>query len=193
MRSGTFALGVLQGLAHLGVLGKFDYLSTVSGGGYIGGWLTAWLQRSGPEGRERALRALDPEQASAVTGNIEAAPVEYLRRSCKYLAPTGGAISADFWTLLATMARNLFLNWLVILPLVAAALLIPRISFGVTETLEMVGTDTLTGMACLTSSPQSMFWLGVTAVSFLTSFGYLALVFGGRGAAWGLGASCCGA
>jgi len=187
VRSGTFALGVLQGLAHLGVLGKFDYLSTVSGGGYIGGWLTAWLQRAGPEGRERALRALDPEQASAVTGNIEAAPVEYLRRSCKYLAPTGGAISADFWTLLATMARNLFLNWLVILPLVAAALLIPRLSFAITETLEMVGTDSLAGVACLTTSPQSMIWLGVTAVSFLTSFGYLALVFGGRGAAWGQG------
>ena len=42
MRSGSFGLGVLQGLARAGVLGKFDYLSTVSGGGYIGGWLTAW-------------------------------------------------------------------------------------------------------------------------------------------------------
>jgi hypothetical protein len=33
IRSATFALGVLQGLAHLGVLNSFDYLSTVSGGG----------------------------------------------------------------------------------------------------------------------------------------------------------------
>jgi hypothetical protein len=184
VRSGTFALGVLQGLAHLGVLGKFDYLSTVSGGGYIGGWLSAWLQRSGAAGREHVLRALDPAQAAAVSGGIEAPAVDYLRRSCKYLAPTGGPTSADFWTLLATMARNLFLNWLVILPLVAAALLIPRISFAITETLEIVGNGTLSGSACLTDSPKSMIWLGITVASFLTSFSYVALVFGGRGAAW---------
>src|SRR5919109_4799415 len=47
IRSATFALGVLQGLAHVGVLGKFDYLSTESGGGYIGGWFTTWLHRRG--------------------------------------------------------------------------------------------------------------------------------------------------
>lgn len=187
VRSGTFALGVLQGLAHLGILGKFDYLSTVSGGGYIGGWLSAWLQRAGPEGRERALRSLDPAQAAVVTGRIEAAPVDYLRRSCKYLAPTGGPLSADFWTLLATMGRNLFLNWLVILPLVAATLLIPRISFGITESMEMVGTGELSGSACFTTSPWSMIWLGVTVASLLVSFGYITLVFGGRGAAWGQG------
>ena len=42
IRSATFALGALQGLAELDLLEKFDYLSTVSGGGYIGSWLTAW-------------------------------------------------------------------------------------------------------------------------------------------------------
>ena len=52
IRSATFALGVLQGLAQIGVLGTIDYLSTVSGGGYIGGWFTAWLHREGPAGRQ---------------------------------------------------------------------------------------------------------------------------------------------
>src|SRR5215204_7138244 len=33
IRSASFAVGVLQGLARLGVLTQFDYLSTVSGGG----------------------------------------------------------------------------------------------------------------------------------------------------------------
>jgi predicted acylesterase/phospholipase RssA len=42
IRSAAFALGILQGLARFGLLGRFDYLSTVSGGGYIGSWLTAW-------------------------------------------------------------------------------------------------------------------------------------------------------
>jgi hypothetical protein len=42
IRSATFALGVLQALAHHDLLRRFDYLSTVSGGGYIGTSLT-WL------------------------------------------------------------------------------------------------------------------------------------------------------
>ena len=41
IRSATFGLGAIQGLAEYGLLTQFDYLSTVSGGGYIGGWLTA--------------------------------------------------------------------------------------------------------------------------------------------------------
>jgi hypothetical protein len=36
IRSATFNLGLLQALARMGLLSKFDYLSTVSGGGYIG-------------------------------------------------------------------------------------------------------------------------------------------------------------
>ncbi|MGD9729554.1 MAG: patatin-like phospholipase family protein, partial [Nitrospiraceae bacterium] len=42
IRSATFGLGVLQGLARRGLLDQFHYLSTVSGGGYIGSWLTSW-------------------------------------------------------------------------------------------------------------------------------------------------------
>src|SRR6266481_3253996 len=47
IRSATFGLGVLQGLARCGLLDKFHYLSTVSGGGYIGSWLSAWIHRAG--------------------------------------------------------------------------------------------------------------------------------------------------
>ena len=46
IRSATFGLGVLQGLARCGLLDRFHYLSTVSGGGYIGSWLTAWIHRA---------------------------------------------------------------------------------------------------------------------------------------------------
>src|SRR4029453_11813501 len=41
-RSATFGLGVLQALAHHDLLRRFDYLSSVSGGGYVGSSLT-WL------------------------------------------------------------------------------------------------------------------------------------------------------
>src|SRR4029077_8219675 len=49
IRSASFGLGVLQGLARFGLLGQFHYLSTVSGGGYIGSWLSEW--RGGGEKR----------------------------------------------------------------------------------------------------------------------------------------------
>lgn len=45
IRSATFCLGLLQGLQGLKLLRAFDYLSTVSGGGYLGGWWSAWLSR----------------------------------------------------------------------------------------------------------------------------------------------------
>src|SRR5215213_4930852 len=45
IRSATFCLGVLQALHELKLLRIFDYLSTVSGGGYLGGWWSAWLSR----------------------------------------------------------------------------------------------------------------------------------------------------
>ena len=51
IRSAAFALGVLQALARLRLLSQFDYLSTVSGGGYIGGWLSAWSRASRQVGR----------------------------------------------------------------------------------------------------------------------------------------------
>jgi hypothetical protein len=45
IRSATFCLGFLQELHRLKILRIFDYLSTVSGGGYLGGWWSAWLSR----------------------------------------------------------------------------------------------------------------------------------------------------
>src|SRR5271170_1683656 len=45
IRSATFNLGILQALAEPELLHKFDYLSTVSGGGYIGSWLAAFTRR----------------------------------------------------------------------------------------------------------------------------------------------------
>src|SRR5262249_26124141 len=47
IRSATFNLGLLQGLAGLNLLKYVDYLSTVSGGGYIGAWLATWIKREG--------------------------------------------------------------------------------------------------------------------------------------------------
>jgi hypothetical protein len=53
IRSATFNLGVLQTLSQLGVLPRMDYLSTVSGGGYIGSCLSSLLSR--PQGHLRRV------------------------------------------------------------------------------------------------------------------------------------------
>ncbi len=122
MRSGSFGLGVLQGLAQAGLLDKFDYLSTVSGGGYIGGWLSAWRQHAHERGE-----ADPPEQLAR---DYRARTGHRLRRVIKFLDPRTGLLSADVWTLGGTMFRNLLVNWMVLIPLIAAAAMLPRIYLG---------------------------------------------------------------
>ncbi|MGY4366690.1 hypothetical protein ACVW1A_002755 [Bradyrhizobium sp. LB1.3] len=55
LRSATFCLGVLQGLAAAGLLRGIDYLSCVGGGGYIGGRISAMIARDGFEHVNDAL------------------------------------------------------------------------------------------------------------------------------------------
>lgn len=121
IRSATFCLGILQGLARCDLLGKFDYLSTVSGGGYIGSWLTAWIHRSG---FKNVLKALREKPTSKVFP--EPPQISHLRTYSNYLSPKIGAFSVDTWTLITIYLRNLFLNWLVFVPLLLALLMIPR-------------------------------------------------------------------
>ncbi len=186
IRSATFALGVLQGLAHAGVLKHFDYLSTVSGGGYTGGWLTTWLHREGPAGRDEVMRELDPATAAQVGAIDEQSPVDRLRRTCRYLAPRGGVVSADVWSLAMTMARNLLLNWLVILPLLAAVLLLPRIYYAIVHAVEQPTEVTkMCTWGDLAGQPQ---WFLVAAtIGFVASSAYIVLNFVGFGGRWSQG------
>lgn len=125
IRSATFGLGVLQALARFGLLDKFDYLSTVSGGGYIGSWLTAWIRRH-PNGLLGVVGDITRGPVSKLEPGP--APIQYLRTYSNYLSPRLGFFSADSWTLLATILRNTILNWLLLIPLLAAVLMIPRFS-----------------------------------------------------------------
>ncbi|MBY0430925.1 MAG: patatin-like phospholipase family protein, partial [Rhodospirillales bacterium] len=107
IRSATFALGIIQALAHHKLLKQFHYLSTVSGGGYTGAWLSAWLAR---EGENNVLNALERR------GEQEAPPIKHLRTYSNYLTPKVGLFSVDLWTVLAIILRNVALNWIVLLP-----------------------------------------------------------------------------
>ena len=137
IRSATFALGVLQALARRGLLGQFHYLSTVSGGGYIGGWLTSWIERHprGLEGVSEDLWQTSPQRQGA-SGAFHAAepphraepvPLLRLRAFSNFLTPRLGLFSADTWSVVGTILRNLLLNWLVLVPALLAVLLLPRL------------------------------------------------------------------
>jgi hypothetical protein len=125
IRSASFSLGVLQGLAAHDKLSRFDYISTVSGGGYIGSWLSSWMSRVGRTAVEQALK---PKSGQAKPPLVpEPAPVRHLRSYSNYLSPRKGLMSADMWTLFSTFLRNLLLNWVVVLPAIAAVLMVPII------------------------------------------------------------------
>jgi hypothetical protein len=123
IRSATFALGVIQALAEKGILAGFDYLSTVSGGGYIGGWLTAWKQRE--KGLDKIIQQLRPIASDSKPGEPD--PVQHLREYNNYLTPKLGLFSIDTWTLAATIGRNMLLNWLVLVPILLFVLMVPRL------------------------------------------------------------------
>jgi hypothetical protein len=91
IRSATFALGVLQRLKDLDFLRQVDYLSTVSGGGYIGSWLLGNVRRT-----QYFLSAMTSWEES----------IDYLRNYSKYLAPQSGFLSADTWVIWGTWIRN---------------------------------------------------------------------------------------
>ena len=165
----------------MGLLGKLDYLSTVSGGGYTGGWFTSWLHR---DGRDEVLAGIDPAQVGAMRGEAaNALAREPPPRDVPLSRAERGVISADVWTLLATMARNLVLNWLVLLPLLAAVLLVPRIYLATVANVEQ-NVIAAPGQACLPAD-AAPFWFGLLSLSmFVVAIGYVVMNFVGRGDSW---------
>src|SRR5258707_10073402 len=99
IRSATFNLGVIQGLARSKLLHKFDYISAVSGGGYITSWLLGWMHHQSL-GSCEVQRQLKNEQTAVATVS-EVPQIRFLRNFSNYLTPRKGLFSADFWTFLA--------------------------------------------------------------------------------------------
>jgi hypothetical protein len=126
IRSATFGLGVIQALTALKlraskggpgqcILNWIDYVSTVSGGGYIGSWLVANRQR-------RRASGASPDFASE-----EGSPsINHLRRYSRYLAPEAGFTSADTWTMISIWLRNTILIQAMVFCMLAACLLAAR-------------------------------------------------------------------
>ena len=124
IRSATFNLGVLQALAQAHLLRFFDYVSTVSGGGYIGSWLMAWMhhQRIGIRQIEEKLA----RQPYSSTKAADPPELHFLRNYSNYLTPRKGLLGADFWAFLAIYLRNTLLNQTVLVLSLLSLLLLPR-------------------------------------------------------------------
>lgn len=97
IRSASFALGALQALHQDGALAEIDYLSTVSGGGYIGTSLTAGLDVGGGE---FPFTTDDGDKSDNLA-------VAHLRNYSNYLIPKGlNDVLASFSVVLRGLAAN---------------------------------------------------------------------------------------
>ena len=130
IRSATFNLGVTQALAEKGLLKRFHYLSTISGGGYIGGWLSLFIKRfcAGD------VAVAEVEINRRDERNLEHPAVRFLRSYSNYLTPRIG-LSKDTLVAVATYLRNLLLNLCILIALMAALLILPRIAALVAKSL----------------------------------------------------------
>lgn len=90
IRSATFNLGLLQALANKGILRCCDYLSTVSGGGYIGSGMSSLLTNPNVSTEDDKFPLRNVRE-----GNEERQEVSYLREHKNYLGSSKGGCSLD--------------------------------------------------------------------------------------------------
>jgi hypothetical protein len=170
IRSAAFALGILQRFAaHQTpaksspnttepLLKEFDYLSTVSGGGYVGSWFSAWLFQQRTQKDEKPAPTVGANEVLAQlngrTGDHdEFPPINNLRRDSHYLAPSFSPISPDVWSSIATVVRNLFLNWLLLVPpMILAVLVTQALGYAFVDALKLTKTDGWTHLASIWAS-----------------------------------------
>ncbi|MBF0295719.1 MAG: patatin-like phospholipase family protein [Magnetococcales bacterium] len=109
IRSATFSLGIVQYLGERGLYPQFDYLSTVSGGGFLGSCLTSWYTAS-------TASKCNPEFPFTHGKQVESRPFQHLRNFSNYLAPSGSLL--DNMRMLAIFIRGLLFNMLLVLPFI---------------------------------------------------------------------------
>lgn len=126
IRSAAFNLGVLQSLKRSALLDAVDYMSTVSGGGYIGSSLTWFLwhmkivpgyfeNRKFPFGTKRTDNTKEPGEL-----------VQWLRMHGAYLIQ-GDGLSA--WSLVAVVLRGMLTNLLVLTPIFLGLMFLANMNF----------------------------------------------------------------
>lgn len=103
IRSASYCLGALQALDQKGLAGRIDYLSTVSGGGYIGASMISAMTQNGEN---------FPFSSGPDSDTRDNEPVGHLRDNSRFLAPLG---FYDLMISLAVVMRGLVVNLILIL------------------------------------------------------------------------------
>jgi hypothetical protein len=107
IRSATVALGILQAFARHRLIKHLDYMSSVSGGGYIGSALALRYAQARQQAEAEGKPVPDPDAAFpfvARTGEHKESPsLTYLRNHGYYLTPAGIAGTA---TVALVVARS---------------------------------------------------------------------------------------
>jgi hypothetical protein len=122
IRSATFNLGILKGLHELGLLKHVDYLSTVSGGGYVGAWWSAWRARWGMEFPETGTGLVNTD-ATPGKMNREPEEVRHLREFSNFLSPRIGFFQSEMWNAIMAVLSAVLPAVLVATSVIALALL----------------------------------------------------------------------
>ena len=115
IRSASVNLGVLQALGKRGVLHHVDYLSTVSGGGYIGAALSSLAASP--------WASMEPGPAFPFwfDGRNENPVIKYLRQNRQYLGVEGGLLRWRTWRAISAYVGGL---------LVTVSLVVAFLAFG---------------------------------------------------------------
>jgi predicted acylesterase/phospholipase RssA len=126
IRSATFSLGVMQALAKHDVLKKMDYLSTVSGGGYIGSSLSWWLKKNDDGGDQVGLGPNDfpfgsDKQSDSATDTPAQKRLRHLSQHGKFLTPGKGITVLSG---IATVLRAILVNLAVWLPILIVVMML---------------------------------------------------------------------
>ena len=115
IRSATFNLGLLQALAKNNYLRFCDYLSTVSGGGYIGSCLSSLLVNDDVSTERKKF----PFRFEREKKDDERKEVKYLRKNSNFLIPEKHLFSLDRWRFI-----GLYLSGFVLTNFVTVSLVI---------------------------------------------------------------------
>jgi Patatin-like phospholipase len=190
IRSATFNLGILQGLAQRSWLDKFDYLSSVSGGGYIHSWLAAWLKRRTLQqaGKHQHTNPSEEDLRDAwnhVAYRLTPLPgrtngekyqtvwprqIQWLRRYSNYLTPQVGMFTSDTWSAVAIWIRNVLLNQALLISIFLCILSFPHM---LAPSVRLTGQPSMRGpgkAAGLFRSFFQQYWHGNWSLSGMLHF-----------------------
>jgi hypothetical protein len=110
IRSATFNLGVLQELEKKKFLKHVDYLSTVSGGGYIGGFWMGWLKERAdqvPKPTDQVPKPTEHFPDTGTPGRSDSPEIRHLREFFNFIVPRKGLFKPEMWQAVVAMISGI--------------------------------------------------------------------------------------